>query len=175
MPEEATSPVSTQQKWSAATAKDRIAIVTTDAALDARIRAALRDEKYEFVTVPDFVAHQDELTDTILCIQDARRKDSERDLIRYFWKSDFWNDYAVIGIVTPDDSKGGLFFPYSEYDFALMFTEDFIPEEFAEIVKRMIKALREPDDGKGLHDMKQLKLGEQVRTEKQSPVLMIYR
>ena len=70
-------------------------------------------------------------------------------ITRYFWKSDFWNDYAVIGIVTPDDSVGYLIFPYREYDFAFMFTEEFIPEEFAEIIKRMIEALREPDDGRG--------------------------
>ena len=59
-------------KWSATNAKDRIAIVTADFLLDARIRAAFQDEPYAMFTVPSFEAYQDEVASAVLVIADAR-------------------------------------------------------------------------------------------------------
>ena len=101
MPEVPMPPSVESERWSAANAKDRIAIVTTDAALDAHIRIALRDEAYEFVTVSDFATHHDELIDTILCIVDARSKDNW--IIPYhIRRSEFGWGYTLLGIVKPE-------------------------------------------------------------------------
>ena len=132
-------------KWSAANAKDRIAIVTTDAALDARIRAALRNEDYEFVTVPDFETHQNCLTDTILGIFDARGESIHKTL-KFIRMSVYWSEYAMVGIYTKEelDTINNDIMLY-RFSLDVEIAEDFIEEELASWLKRLIKVLREPD------------------------------
>ena len=144
MSEEIVSPVSTQKVWSAANAKDRIAIVTTDAALDARIRHIFRRESYEFVTVPDFVACQNELTDTILSILDARSNGGE-DVLRYVRKSIYWKDYGLCALIAPQQGEfpycGS---PYREFDFDGYLFEVYNDKRWREHIKLTIRFLREP-------------------------------
>ena len=104
MPEVPTQPIAEPQRWSAANAKDRIAIVTTDFLLDARIRATFQSEPYAMFTVPSFEAHQDEIASAILVVADVRNQHGRKEVVLFREKPDVdWQEVGIIGIIDPDN------------------------------------------------------------------------